>query len=218
MAELVTRYSFTGQFLTGAVLFARSALAMENRPIDSLTDSDQAAHRAYVVAAVIQTTASLEGEISEVLRYGPGHHLGSDRVDLSAQKVLFPLAEMLDEQPVLRRYDLVLHVLGLPRLDFGAQPCQDASLLVRLRNEIVHYKSRWGTEMDRESVWRGLRQKGFPRPPFVVGNVNFFPHECLSAATATWAVDTALALLDEFYNRLEVPSPLDAIRGSLAIR
>jgi hypothetical protein len=199
-------------------MYSRSALAVEAQPVATITEDAKLAHRAYVVSAIVQSTAALEDEIYQISSFGPGHHLGSDRTDQAAQQFLAPLAAVIDDQDVLTRYDLVLHLLRLPRLDFGAPPCQDARLVIKLRNEIVHHKSRWGSELEREKLWAGLRQKRLPRPTFVTGNVNFFPHECLSGACAAWAVDTAVAFLDRFYERLGMPTPLEHCRASLIPR
>jgi hypothetical protein len=51
--------------------------------------------------------------------------------------------------------------------DRGTQPWQDADLLVRLRNELVHYKSKWGQEMEKLKL-SSLKQL-HPCPPFVKG-------------------------------------------------
>jgi hypothetical protein len=63
--------------------------------------------------------------------------------------------------------------------------------------------------MDREKLFKSLRHLRHPKPQFVQGNVNFFPHECLSAACAKWAGETAVAFLNAFYNRLGIKSVLE---------
>jgi hypothetical protein len=168
-----------------------------------------------VVGAIMQATAALECEIWEVMVYGPGHHLGSDGIDYEARDYLAPVAAMIDSESVLERYRLVLHFLKKEGLDTGAQPWQDASLVVRLRNELVHYKSKWGKELERSKLLRALQDKNHPKPPFVEGAANYFPYECLSAACASWGVQSCVAFLDAFYANLGFTSRLDPYRARL---
>jgi hypothetical protein len=162
----------------------------------------------------MQATAALECEIWEVVVYGPGHHRGSGEIDREARDFLAPLAEVIDRESVLERYWLVLHLLKKNSLDRGAQPWQDASLVVRLRNELVHYKSRWGDDLEGSALLQALQNKNHPKPPFVK-TANFFPYQCLSAACASWGVRACVAFLDAFYTNLGFPNRLDPYRARL---
>jgi hypothetical protein len=132
-----------------AALQARSAAELESKPAVTVSEDDRVAHRGYVVGAIMQATASLECEICEVMVYGPGHHLESNGIDSEARNFLVPVADVIDGESVLERYQIVLHLLEKNCLNRGEQPWQDAALVVRLRNELVDYKSRWGAELDR---------------------------------------------------------------------
>jgi hypothetical protein len=190
-ATASTRYSFTAQFLRGGAIFARRVHELEADADESVSEELRSEHRAYVVGAVTQAAAALEAEISEVLIHGPGHHLGSTGVDASARDFLLPLADTIDGEPTLRRYDLVLHCLRKPSFDRGAYPYQVADLLTRLRNELIHCKSKWGEQMDGAKVFSRLEQLGFDKPAFMSAHTNFFTHRCLSASLASWSVTTA---------------------------
>jgi len=138
-----TRYSFTAQFLRGGAIFTHRAYEIEAGADASISDELRSEQVACVVGAVTQAAAALEAEISEILIHGPGHHLGSNGVDATARDFLSPLASAIDREPTLRRYDLVLHLLGKPALK-GARPYQDADLLTRLRNELIHLQIEMG--------------------------------------------------------------------------
>lgn len=202
------RYSFTAQFLRGSAIFAARAHEIESHGDQEVTDELKVEHRAYVVGAIVQCAAGLEAEVSEILHYGVGHHLGSSGIDAAAQALLLPLAEVIDSQPTLHRYELVLHLLRRPALDRGRNPYQAADLLIRLRNELIHYHSKWGPEMDREKLFTRLEQLRMDKPPFMPSDSNFFPHRCLSASLASWAVTTAVAFIDNFYSVFDIPGPL----------
>lgn len=209
------RSSLTGQFLMAAAMQARAAAEIESRDVAQVTEDDKVAHRGYVIGAIMQATAALECEVWEVMMYGPGHHLGSNGIDCEARDFLNPVAETIDGESVLERYRLVLHFLRKKQLDPGARAWQDASLVVRLRNELVHYKSRWGEELERSKLLRALQDKNHQKPPFIQGSANFFPYECLSAACASWGVQSIVAFFDAFYANLGFPDRLNPYRARL---
>ena len=215
-AHLSIRYTFTAQFLEASAIFAKRTREIEHSFVASASEAQKAEHRGLVVAAIMQCAAALETEIHEISTHGPGAHLGSDHTDRESQKFLEPLADFIDGQDTLSRYEIVLHLLKRPPLKRGAQPFQSAALLVRLRNELVHYKSRWDQEMDTSKLLTALSRLRHQRPPFVASGSSFFPHECLSADCATWAVRSAVDFIDAFYARLYVPSRLDAYRSRIA--
>ena len=208
------RTSLTGQFLMAAAMQVRAAEEFESRPSAEVTENDTVAHRGFVVGAIMQSTAALECEVWELTAYGHGHHLGSNGTDTAARDFLVPIAEVIDSQSVLERYQLVLHLLKKTPLNRGEQPWQDTALVVRLRNELVHYKSRWGEELDRTGLLRALQSKKHPKPPFVLSS-NFFPYECLSAACASWTARSCVAFLDSFYASLGFPGRLEPFRPRL---
>lgn len=98
---------------------ARAVAEIESGPQDAVTEEDKVAHRGFVVGAIMQATAALEYEIWEIMIYGPGHHLGSDRIDREARDFLAPMAEVIDGESVLERYGLVLHLLKKEALAGG---------------------------------------------------------------------------------------------------
>lgn len=207
------RYSFTVQFLVGATKLAREAESLEAEKGGAATESEQMVHRSHVVGAVMQATAALESEIWEVMTYGPGHHGGSATIHAAAAALLRPMAETIDSEPVLQRYALVLHLLQKPPLDKGAQPWQDADLVVKLRNEIVHYKSAWSSELEHRKFVQQLRAKRHGKPPFEPSEL--FPRADLSAACGLWAVSSCAAFIDTFYDRLGFRDRLNAYRARI---
>jgi len=211
------RYSFTAQFLRGAAIFSRSGHAIEAITNFSITEESMAEHRAYVVGAIVQSAAALESEISEVVMHGPGHHLGSNGLDTPARDFLSPMADVIDGEQTLRRYELVLHLLRKPQFDRGADPYQSADLLIKLRNELIHYKSKWGSSMNDKRLFERLEKLGFDKPAFVSALTNFFPHRCLNASLASWTVTTGVAFINAFYRELGIVSPLTPHAAHLTV-
>jgi hypothetical protein len=117
---------------------------------------------------------------------------------------------MIDGQQTVHRYDIVLALLHKPAFDKGAKPYQHACLLIKLRNELIHYKSKWGKELDQDKTISGLKSLRFDKPSFIHPSTNFFPLRCLSASLASWAVTTGVSFIDEFYRKLSISSSLNA--------
>ena len=211
------RYSFTAQFVRGGATFAKYAHEIEDTSFNSSDEASVAEHRSFVVSTVIQCAAALESEAAEILLHGPGHHLGSNGIDVPARDFLKPLADVIDDEPTLHRYELILHLLRRPSLDSGGNPFQSADLLIKLRNELLHYKSKWQAEMERQKLFARLKQLRFQKPPFVTEDTTFFPHKCLSASLASWCVNTSVAFITEFYIQLGIESPLKAFAERIKV-
>jgi hypothetical protein len=79
MLTLATRYAFTAQFVARAALLSQRAAEVEAVP--EANDVAQAEHRSLVSAAIMQATAAMETELSEIVVYGPRCHLGSNGTD-----------------------------------------------------------------------------------------------------------------------------------------
>ncbi len=210
-----TRYTFTGQHLEASAIFVRRIRAIEATANEQTEDAVWCEHRGLVCAVIMQSAAALETEAHEVCTYGPGAHLGSNGTDQEAQRFLSPLADVVDDQDTLSRFDIVLHLLRKPPLDRGAEPFQSAALVVRLRNELVHYKSHWGVEMGAGKLFSALQTLGHKPAPFAHSSMNFFPHRCLSADCGAWALRSVVAFLEAFYQALGAQSSFEAYRSRL---
>jgi len=198
--------------LGGASALSRAAFDIEALRPDSVSQEQQVAHKGFVIGAIVETVSALETEAWELLNGGPDHHRGTTAEYQEAREFLQPLADMVDGEDVLSRYETILHLLRRPPLDRSAQPWQDAALLVRLRNEIVHYKAKPGRELERTKFIRALQDKRMDNPPFLDPNLSFYPHRCLSASCAAWSVETGTAFLDAFFERLGAGNSLDPFR------
>jgi len=212
MPALATRYAFTAQFVAGSVLLSQRAAAIEAQPLSS--ELERSEHRSLVVAAIMQSSAALETELSEIVVHGPGCHLGSNGIDHNAQKFLAPLEPLIDKQSgVLNRWQTLLYLLQKGPFDAGALPFQDASLLVLLRNELVHHKSQWGGALSKKALVERLMARSFQVPPWVLAGHNDFPNRILVADCAQWAAVTAANFLDAVYLLLGVKGVLDHNRN-----
>ena len=127
----------------------------------------------------MQSVAAVEAESAELFMRGPRHHLGSSAANTKARDFLAPILELTGRGDSLRRFNLILHFLRKPKLDEGAEPWQFMFILGKLRNEIAHYKSLWGPELDEKNLFKALKAKNFKSPPFIHPSQNYFPHKLL---------------------------------------
>jgi len=89
--------------------------------------------------------------------------------------------------------------------------------LIKLRNELIHYKSKWDSSMNDRKLFEQLEKLGFDKPTFVSPLANFFPHRCLNASLASWTVTTGVAFINGFYGELGIVSPLVAHAAHLTV-
>ena len=210
-----TRSTFTGQYLEASAIFVRRARSIEASASSQTDDATRCEHRGLVCAVIMQCAAALETETHEVCVHGPGAHLGSNGIDHEAQRFLSPIADVIDDQNTISRFELILHLLRKASLDRGAEPFQSAALVVRLRNELVHYKSRWGAQMESSKLYAAIESLRHKPPPFTHPSMNFFPHRCLSADCGAWVLSSVVSFLEHFYTALGVTSRFQDYRSRL---
>jgi hypothetical protein len=209
------RYSFTAQFLCSSAIFARRCAEIEQAHPSSPDDLTKTEHLGLVTSAIMQSTAAVEAESAELTKHGPGHHLGSNGVDSKALALLAPRAEDIDRLRPLERYKIILCILQRQPLAKDNQPWRDMATLIKLRNEITHYKSNWRAVESNGSkrLFQTLRNLKLSKPCFIPSGSSFFPHQLLGAECAKWSVHTAVAFIDAIYERLGVESPLKSYKS-----
>ena len=204
---LTTRYNFTGQFLRGGRILAKRALEIEEGSSWPLTDELHVEHRANVVGAIVQAAMALEAQIAVVVLHGPAAHLSSAGIDRAIRDRVTAAGDELERGETLEKYNRVLTLLGKPEFDRGRRPYQSADLLVRARNELVHYKARWNNDARLLKWNRGLRAVRIRTLPG--RSVTEDPHNWwLVSSFAVWAIDSAEALILEFFERLGIAPPI----------
>lgn len=122
-------------------------------------------------------------------------------------------AQTVKRSTMFEKFELALELNAKPKLSRGTSPYQDTKLLVDLRNALVHYEpetifnfsnnaERQGAEHEFKKKLRGRfelnRQTGVGNP--------FYPDKVLGAGCARWAVASAVAFADDFFEKLGIPS------------
>lgn len=159
-------------------------------------------HLSYTTGAIVLSCSAVEARVNELF------FKATDEVSPPKHGVFSRLAEagFALQYGVLDRYQVALLSACRDPFDTGAQPYQDAHLLFRLRNCLVHFEPRWGRAQTEGSAYKalreGLRSRGLHENPLVDSDWPYFPMRCMSYDCARWAVRVAHAFVHEFLRRM----------------
>lgn len=151
----------------------------------------QPIHDAHVVTTFIESYGAIEAAVNEMISQPEG----SARNQIQSFNEIYP-GDLIREKPTLAKAQLVLKLSKNEAMEAGEQPYQDIELLRKLRNHFVHHRFR----EPPESLLVGLKSKNIAENPFEARD-NF--GKFLSYDCATWAFDSCISFLDEFYSRLD---------------
>lgn len=142
------------------------------------------------ITAVVLAVASLEALLNELFDIASSYATQVPELGVWAQ-----LWEDLERLNIGLKYMIVAQLVGKP-FHKGKQPYQDFSLLVTLRNDILHYKSpltimkpeKGRFELEHPKVVRQLvNRKVIPKPHVGAGLLEHVKR----ASVALWACNTA---------------------------
>ena len=192
------------QHLMAAARFSRQCgqVQRENlgKPLGSFYDEQIAC----VSAVVMLSVASLEANINE--------HL-SDPDTLFPefeQRARLEVSTLIIESmraTILPKYQKVLSIKGLEQYEEDKYPFQVVNILIKLRNELVHFHPEWHDEQERHAkLGRQLAGK-FELSPFISEETGvLFPQRIISHGCCIWAVQSSLDFMDSFADKLGLKS------------
>jgi len=160
-----------------------------------------------VLGAVTLSVAFLEALINEVFIIAREDVWPSNRLDAVSRQSMANLQdEVASKLGITAKYDLVLALNSREGFEHGAAPYQDVDALVQLRNAVVHYRLGFRPHPDPEplKIERQLRGRFPPSAYYKTHKGAFFPHHCLGAGCAVWAVNSARAYADEFHRKIGI--------------
>lgn len=210
----------TRTFLADSHLAAAFILGLQAKQIEQAnpirpSEEVRARHHAAVSGAVVLSAAFLEGFINELL---------AETEELTIHGLLSALsrpayrriADLWNEgipragrYRICDKYQITLLVGDCAPFDKGAKQFQDAHLMCRLRNELVHLAPTWVIHSDEggrdDHVMTKALHGLFAECPFAGPEDPWFPDRCLSAGCAAWAAESALTFVRGFVERFGVP-------------
>ncbi|HJU73748.1 MAG TPA: hypothetical protein VJ717_08365 [Gemmatimonadaceae bacterium] len=195
-------------FLLAAMYFAERARADEQRPgAAEASAADFVRHRAYVTGAILSAAAFLEASINELYLELHGSR-ARDRLRLP-RRVLPLLGRAwaaMRRTRVLERYQVVLKVADAERFDERHAPFLDADTLMKMRDALLHSRPERPVSGRRYRMLEKRLKGRFALNPMAAPDSPWFPHQCLSADCADWAIKAADDFTDAFCRRIALPA------------
>jgi len=219
--EVSQKAPLSGSHIEAAAYFARQSGDIEAE--SGKTDVD-GPHRAYVIGAVVLSCAFLETTVNELFCDIEDNVDRFKGIDGSARDLMsrmwqsgVPRTASFD---LISKYNIALALNSIEPLRTSENPAQDAVLLTRLRNELVHFEPQWlrtvpaPTQAELPRIEQALRGK-FKLNAMLSDGYLWWPHRCLGHGCAAWSVRTAIALADEFSSLIQFVAPYHSIRDRL---
>lgn len=171
-------------------------------------------HRSCASTSILTAVAFLEALVNETYADAADPRHLSHRVKALAPEVRVQMAQLrhetspLDDLQIPKMFGLYVKALdfaGAKPFDRGAQPYQDAALLVRLRNALIHFEPSWHNNESPLPLERRLEGK-FSQSgllPMPSGSP-WVPIKALGAGGAEWACKSARIFADAWTERLGI--------------
>lgn len=208
------------QYFSSHLLFSAGKLAELARKIEDQHSGESRfdlTHRAYVVSSIISSAGFLESMINELFQDAHDGHVPEGGAVASLS---FDVIRMMGDYwssaergkgkkaETLEKYQTLLDIAGQPVLDKGAPMYQDAALVVRLRNAILHFHpedlpARKPEEREKtlRTMEAALNEKKFNDNRLMMGSGNsWWPDKCLGFGCVEWTLQAVTNLTDHVVN------------------
>lgn len=201
--------------LSTAKIFIKEIELIENNQVKH-NHAENAKHQGYVISSIFLIVAFLESTINEIFSdcaeemndYIKNVHPSQGKLLGELWKLGIPRTARYN---ILEKYQVALTILNKPIFSRGKNPFQDAKLLIRLRNALIHYEPESVVVYDSLKTWlkedekfeKQLKNK-FELNSLATPNQVFFPDKILGYGCAEWAIKATLNFVNEFHKRIEI--------------
>ena len=225
--EYVTvRTYFSIQHILSTALFLSEIEEYESLLDEEYSDDTFIKHRAFCVNAIFSAVSFLEASINELFmdaadnRNGAIKDLADHEVEALAGmwKLNIPRTASFS---IIEKYQIALTLLKKECFNLGSEPAQSVSILIKLRNSLIHYEPEWVTTqsvdealLKQQKIEKFLRNK-FELNRFTGKDNPFFPDKCFSAGLVKWAIDKVLEFTDSFYLNIGLIPPYEKLKNKL---
>ena len=167
-------------------------------------------HRAHVMNSILSSVAFAEAAINELYQDALDGHLSYiaslNKKEISLLADYWSMTEMQNKSHIslLDKYQLALRFCDKSIFDNHSNPYQNAQLVIRLRNAIVHYKPETIATDTEHKLSKQLKNK-FPENFLMSESGNpYFPDKCLGSGGAEWAWKSMECFVNEFFLKIGV--------------
>jgi hypothetical protein len=197
MVSITQLSQFAVQHLMAAANFSRQCGEIEQEHLGQELGNFYNEQIACTSATILLCVAALESNINEYLfdasRLFP-------QFDAEQSKVM---VELLERLPILDKYEKVLYLKKCDPFNKGEILSQNVSLIIRLRNELVHFHPEWHHEQEEHKKLGSQLSGKFELSPFIQesGSV-IFPQRIVGHGCTKWAVNSTLEFMTAFDSKI----------------
>jgi len=123
------------------------------------------------------------------------------------------MGDQFDRYSFIKKYQILLMLANEDLFEYGAQPLQDVNTINRIRNHLVHSKPsirNYAVNGDVEHNLGSAIQGKFELNPLALEHSPYFPQKCFCYDMYLWYMSVISDFLEEFENKIGIPSPLHA--------
>lgn len=170
---------------------------------------------AYASGAILSSVAFLEASANELfchIRDGSDH---CKSIDATARDI------MLDKWPdrkkkkqnlagLVGKFNIIAQAVTSENLPEDDVSVRDVRAIVALRNALTHFQPEWQQvepACDDDPYGLNALRGRFPPNPFATTEYEFFPHECLGAGCARWALFSTVGFQKKLFDVIEITQP-----------
>ncbi|RBY76881.1 hypothetical protein DQ239_11830 [Blastococcus sp. TF02-09] len=213
--QVATRRYLSSEHLWSSLHATRRCRAIETELLGKVRVDIE--HRTYAMTAVLSAVAFLEALVNET--YDDAHDTQHDSGRIAAldgrarglMAAFWQATRGRDRYVgVLDKYRMALLFAGAPPFDQGANPYQDAELLIRLRNELVHFRPTWHEQGVPDKFGDKLAERFAPSGLLPANDGSPWITRALGAGGAAWAYNTCKAFADAWTDRLGIARAYEA--------
>jgi len=235
--EIRVSHYFSLNHLYSAAFFCRNAYCIEESQKDTLFKNGKFdenilfEHRAYVSSAIILSVAFLEATVNELIHDISDDETRSLKYRGNSSPFIQNLANVSELSSMIRnvretleKYNKMLELAQFSPFVRGSRPYQQASDVIKLRNELVHYKLvpqlAGANKVPIQSAHfiEKMMRKKFPENPLTGKGNPYFPDKCLGHGCAEWTVKSTMQFTDAFYSKIKMTPHYDHIRDRIQTR
>jgi len=202
------RVYYSSYHLAAAIHFNELVAEIENNHIGEPTFDIK--HRIYSTNAILSIVAFMEAAINELYQdifdnYDANTRSIADEIH-DAMRLVWVRTEISSKSfsSTLEKYQEVLNYLRKKPFPKGKGIFQDVKLIIKLRNQLTHYKPMSKQSQDTDDLDRALKNKFRHNKLMEKSDNPFFPDKCLGFGCINWSINTAKGFTDEFFSRISI--------------
>jgi hypothetical protein len=209
--EVLSRSYYSLYHLWAAEHFAALAKEIEKAQKGHRARFD-IAHRVYVTNSIFSAVSFLEAAINELYQdVADAHGNYTAGLDPESKFLMSYFWDLHLRSPLLDKYQIAFAILRKEQFKKNGQLYENASLVVQLRNALIHYKPKTLGSGNEHDLSKRLKNKFKENPLTGAGNP-YFPDKCLGYECAAWAVRSAKDFADDFFASIGVEPKYRAVK------